>query len=154
MPLWLPSQIKSRVPFDLRLAEVEWTLRIAQAYESLDKLRLNLQMRAHLFKFKDRFVRGQNANTRARGAIETIQNRVDACGEDYRAAYAALVSLSALLGKVGWQDKLLPLAESDKRGVSEGQEGASEGRKKISWIWKTLGTPGVADNESLRDGKW
>ncbi|RDB27568.1 hypothetical protein Hypma_003786 [Hypsizygus marmoreus] len=32
-PLWLPSQIGVQVPFDVRLAEIEWKLRLAQAEE-------------------------------------------------------------------------------------------------------------------------
>lgn len=63
VPLWLPSQIRTKIAFDLWLAEIEWQLRVAQAYESLDQLRNNLQVRSYLYHFKDRYVRGQTANT-------------------------------------------------------------------------------------------
>ena len=69
IPLWLPSQIKGRIQFDLRLARIEWKLRDAQAHEALDAVRHNLQKRSHLYNFKDRFIRGQSANTRARNLI-------------------------------------------------------------------------------------
>lgn len=110
-------------------------------------------MWSHLFKFKDRFVRGQSANTRARNAISTVQARVDASAQEYRAARAALLSLGTLLGKINWQDQLLPLAEADKREIAQGEAGESEGRKKLSWIWKTPGVIGTDENAGLRDSK-
>ncbi|KAF8888032.1 hypothetical protein BD779DRAFT_1611372 [Infundibulicybe gibba] len=148
--LWLPSAIGKKATFSKHLAEIEWKLRIGQAYESLDALRNNLRIRSHLFKFKDRFIRGQAANTRARNSIDLIQARVDASGEEYRAARSALVSLGGLLGKVGWQEKLPILADSDKHEISEGEFGISDGKQKLSWIWKSLEVAEGKD-DSLRD---
>ncbi|KAF8069148.1 hypothetical protein FPV67DRAFT_1448949 [Lyophyllum atratum] len=149
--LWLPSQIGSKVPFDINLAEIEWQLRTAQADEALDGLRRNLQIRSYIYRFKDQNVRGQHANTRARNAIATVQARIDTCAEDYRAAHAALLALSALLMKVGWQDQLLPLREEDIREIS-GEEGVGQGRFIMSWIWTTRGLAGIgADDEVFRD---
>ncbi|KAG6839651.1 hypothetical protein C0991_000506 [Blastosporella zonata] len=54
--LWLPSQIGSKLPFGLDLADIEWQLRVAQAYEALDSLWRLLQIQAHLWAFKDRFI--------------------------------------------------------------------------------------------------
>ncbi|KAH0588297.1 hypothetical protein H2248_004158 [Termitomyces sp. 'cryptogamus'] len=42
---WLPSQIGTKLSFDLHLAEIEWKLRVAQAYEALETLRSCLQIR-------------------------------------------------------------------------------------------------------------
>ncbi|KAG6809667.1 hypothetical protein H0H92_015232, partial [Tricholoma furcatifolium] len=56
-PLWLPSSIHSKVPFDSHLADIEWELRVAQAHEALEDLRRHLQIRSYLFKFKDQNVR-------------------------------------------------------------------------------------------------
>ncbi|KAF8867909.1 hypothetical protein BD779DRAFT_1463136, partial [Infundibulicybe gibba] len=148
--LWLPSQIGESALFDKRLAEIEWKLRIGQAYESLDELRNNLRIRSHLFKFKDKFIRGQASNTRARNSINLIQARVDAAGEEYRAARLALVTLARILGKIGWQDRLPILADSDKREISEGEFGISDGKQKMSWIWKSLDVAEGGDN-NLRD---
>ncbi|KAG6818228.1 hypothetical protein H0H93_006665 [Arthromyces matolae] len=152
--LWLPSHIGAKIPFDLSLARIEWKLRIAQAYEALDAVRSNLQIRSHLYKFKDRFVRGQHANTRARGALDTVQARITAAADEYRAAYSALTSLGTLLGDSSWQQSLLPLDTSDLRELSEAEnESVSEGRRKISWIWKTLGVVGDDNSDTLRDGQ-
>ncbi|KAG6885483.1 hypothetical protein C0992_005120, partial [Termitomyces sp. T32_za158] len=159
LTLWLPSQIGAKVVFDLHLATVEWQLRIAQAYEALDTLRSNLQIRSHLFKFKDRFIRGQHSNTRARASIETVQAKIQAAAEEYRVAYKALDSLSTLdIGDVGeinknnWQVTLLPLHVGDIRELSEAEDDrTSEGRRMISWIWKTLGVVSDDNSQDLHD---
>ncbi|KAG6893631.1 hypothetical protein C0993_000642 [Termitomyces sp. T159_Od127] len=41
---WLPSQIGTKVTFDLHLAEIERKLRVAQAYEALETLQSHLQI--------------------------------------------------------------------------------------------------------------
>jgi hypothetical protein len=85
-------------------------------------------VRSYLFHFKDHYVRGQTANTQARSAIATVQARVDASAETYRVVHVALLSLGLLLGKIGWQTKLQPLADANVREISQGEEGESEGR--------------------------
>ncbi|KAG6824257.1 hypothetical protein H0H92_007533 [Tricholoma furcatifolium] len=160
--LWLPSKVHVKLVFDRHLAEVEWKLRIAQACEALDALRSNLQIWSHLYKFKDRFVRGQHANTRARNSIETVQARIQAAAEEYRAAYVALESLCILLcnatdlGELNvenWRLTLLPLEAGDIRELAEADnERISEGRRVVSWIWRTLGVINDKnDSEALRD---
>ncbi|KAF9467072.1 hypothetical protein BDZ94DRAFT_1329986 [Collybia nuda] len=133
-PLWLPSSITHKVVFDMRLADIEHKLRFAQACESLESLRQNLQMRAYLRKFKDRFSRGQGANTCAQNVLSS-----------------AIVALSMLLGKVGWEQEFKPLVESNIREISEADDGQSEGKRLISWVWKTVQHSEVNDNEAFRD---
>lgn len=157
IPLWLPSQV-ARLQLgaqliDHRLLDLEWKLRLAQAYESLDQIRHHLLIRTHVFKFKDRFVRGQGANTRARGVISTIQANVDRNCKTYRVARAALTFLGNALGRnSAWESNLPLLADSDVRGISDGEDGQSEGRKQLSWIWKVMGVIGEAEGDlHLRD---
>src|SRR5882757_2656671 len=107
--LWLPSQLSTQIPTDERLRRIEWKLRHAQAYESLSRVRQHLQTRAYLYKFKDRFIRGQGPNTRARNAIESITAKINVAASEYRAAYTALVALSPGLFEFEWKDELLPL---------------------------------------------
>jgi hypothetical protein len=152
-PLWLPSHIKTRVPFDLRLADIEYKLRVAQAREALESLRRNLQMRAYLRKFKNRFSRGQGANTRARNAIEAANERITTNANEYRAAFEAIVSLAMLLGKIGWEQEFKPLAESDVREISEADSGQSEGKRLISWVWMTAQYSGMDNDDVFRDSK-
>ncbi|KAF8220538.1 hypothetical protein L208DRAFT_1382626 [Tricholoma matsutake] len=113
IPLWLPSQISTKIPLNHWFAEIEWQLHIGQAYKSLELLRGTLQIHSHLFQFKDHFVRGQATNTRA--------------------------------------------LEADVLEIMEGEEGVSEGRRRLSWIWKTIVVAGLEENEGLQDGlhiKW
>lgn len=156
IPLWLPSQfsrLKTNIHLiDRRLLELEWKLRTAQAYEALDQLRHHLQVRTHVFKFKDRFVRGQGANTRARDSLSTIQATIDANCDTYRTARSALVSLGDALGYSSWEHKLPALMDPDVRGISDGEDGQSEGKKQLSWIWKVMGVIGKDDGDlHLRD---
>lgn len=156
IPLWLPSQfarLKTNVHLiDRRLLELEWKLRTAQAYEALDQLRHHLQIRTHVFKFKDRFVRGQGANTRARDSLSTIQAKIDSDRDMYRAARSALVSLGDALGYSSWDHKLPALTDPDVRGISDGEDGQSEGKKQLPWIWKVMGVIGKDDGDlHLRD---
>lgn len=136
--LCMPSQILEQTNVDERLCRLEWKLRYAQAHEALARVRQHLQVRAYLYKFKDRFVRGQGANTRANNTIESITAKVMAAAEEYRAAYAALLALSPRLSEASWQTELLPLQDTDIRDLSEGKAGESEGRRTISWIWKSV----------------
>lgn len=86
LPLWFPSQIVTQVKVDERLRRIEWKNRYAQAFETLARLRQHLQVRAYLYKFKNRFVRGQGANTRARNNIDAVTTKIMAAAEEYRAA--------------------------------------------------------------------
>lgn len=62
--VWLPSKvIRTNTEFDRRLAEIEWKLRIAKAYKSLDELCHHIQICTHIYKCKDQFSWGQAANT-------------------------------------------------------------------------------------------
>ena len=36
--------------------------------------------------------------------------------------------------------------------ITENEEGESEGRRRLSWIWKTIAVAGLEENEELRDG--
>lgn len=156
IPLWLPSQINGRVPVDTSLVNIEWKLRRAQAYESLDSLRHYLQFRAYLYKFKDRFVRGQGANTRARNTINGVQAKIDAAAAEYRVAYGALILLSSQVFDFGWKNELLLLKDEDIRDLSEGKterlgKRQSEGRRTISWIWKAVPADDLENDEFLRE---
>ena len=149
----MPSRfIGADVDFDKRLADIEYQLRIAEAYEALDELRHNIQVRTHVYNFKDRFTRGQAANTRALNTIQAQNAKIHSSRDKYCTARTALVSLGRILGQTNWQSKLPVLADSDVRGISDGEEGDSEGRKRLSWIWKVMGVVGGEDGDlHLRD---
>lgn len=51
--LWLPSQIRNMVPVSEKLYVIEFDLHLPQAYEALEDLRAQLQIHAHVYKFKE-----------------------------------------------------------------------------------------------------
>jgi hypothetical protein len=138
--LWLPSAISGKITCEYRLYEFEWDLRVAQANDSLSELRQSLQLRSHLYKYKDRFTAGQRANTRANTCISRVQRQIKASVTRYRISHKALLSLSALLNKDdSWKIHLPKLYDGDVRAMTVGEEGETEGRRTLSWIWRRGG---------------
>lgn len=131
--LLLPSSItlRSRVICDIRLYQMEWELRFAQAGDGLNELRDGLRLRSYLYIDKDRFQRGQRRNTRARGVIDRTEVKINAAAAKYRAAREALKCLAVRLVKIGW-DQIFPiLLVTDIRGLSDVEgmvAGTSTGR--------------------------
>ncbi|KAF8121495.1 hypothetical protein EV363DRAFT_1457566 [Boletus edulis] len=108
-PLLLPSSILRRVSYDRTLEEFEWKLRVRQA----------LWSKAYMLKFKDRFLRGQGANTRVHNCLKSVEAKVNASAKKYRVAHHALIALGDLL--------------------DGSEEVRSEGRRRLSWIWLVCG---------------
>ncbi|KAG1758273.1 hypothetical protein EDD22DRAFT_981491 [Suillus occidentalis] len=149
--LFLPSSLPSSFPCDNRLLRYEWDLRQAQANDALDDLRAVINMTYHLYKYKNAFVRGQRANTRAQGIIHSAESRINAISAKYTAARDALIMLASKLGKNDdWQRILKPLDRAKDAVPLNHDEGKTVGQQNISWIWKT---PGVSNNqeEGLQD---
>jgi hypothetical protein len=164
VPLYLPSADVHRSTCDDKLRRHELSLQIAQANDALNDIRHNLRLRSHLYKFKDRFARGQAANTRSRGIISRIQGRIDAAADTYDVARKAVQSLSSVLNESGWEGQLKVLNRNeDLRGLSEAgydnsedkqghisggkRKHVSQGRRKLSWIWLTTGIELDADGK-------
>lgn len=157
--LWLPSTMRRQVPCDVRLEEIEWQLRFGQAHDSLEELRQALHSCAYMLRFKDRFLCGQGANTRARNCLKVVDAKVNSAAEKYCAAHTALSALSPLLGKVDWNKTLHKLKDKDIRHMTEGSEDrSSEGRRCLSWIWLVCGyteatsTGSSDDKEDIQEG--
>ncbi|KAJ7145055.1 hypothetical protein C8R43DRAFT_953505 [Mycena crocata] len=169
MALWLPSGIKGRVDCDVELYEYEFRLRVAQGYEALDDIRHELLVRTHLYKFKDRYVRGVKANTRCQTKIETVEEKTRRSSARYRAARQALVALGRQLKKKEWEAALRPLLPADVRGMPRAlfqdperkkmlqrkgpaakraaEAARQEAKASMSWIWIS---PGVEDEDGER----
>ncbi|KAJ7770736.1 hypothetical protein B0H16DRAFT_1306425 [Mycena metata] len=149
MALWLPSAIVDRVPCDEQLYEYEFRLREAQAHEALDDVRQQLLLRTHLYKHKDRFVRGVKANSRSQTKIEGVEERTRRSAERYRAAWRALKGLGRHLGRKDWEKRLRPLSAEDVRGMPRALEAGAEAKARMSWIWRS---PGVDEEEEEEEG--
>lgn len=154
IPLWLPSQIREHVKFDLHYAHIEWELRVGQASEAITSLRRELFLHTHLRNFKSGFSRGQTANTRAQNALSTVNRRMAAHAADYRAARSALQSLSITLERGAEMVRFPELGREDIRGLSEIDPKKSEGTTKVSWIWTMEGLTVEQNEEGRVDGQW
>ncbi|TFY55987.1 hypothetical protein EVJ58_g7906 [Rhodofomes roseus] len=146
--LYLPSDVHKHphVPQVPSLLDIERRMRLAQANDSLEQMRRHLRARTKLFNIKDRDVRGQRYNTRSRTYIDTIQAKIDADAERYRRAHAALLTIDPEDTGL-WQKALRFLNRSDIRAMHQGLDDETEGRKTLSWIWRTSGTLGRDDDE-------
>ncbi|KAJ7769741.1 hypothetical protein B0H14DRAFT_3509403 [Mycena olivaceomarginata] len=174
MKLWLPSAVGTRVHCDHTLREYEFQLRHGQAVLALDTIRNELLLlRTHEYQYRNR-MHGVKAKLRSRTRTDDIQSRINSAAEEYRVARAALVNLSAVLKRKGWEQYLKPLKEQDVRGRpsavfgDDERRGKNKGRKKtkkarldlegaagaetptepkqMSWIWLSEGTTGTAED--------
>lgn len=160
--LYLPSSITiaCRVACDLRLCQMEWDLRVAQANDALDDLRDALRLRSYVYKDKDRFQKGIARNTRSRGIIDRIEVKMNAAAARYRTARAALSGLAIRSNQGDWSVMFPPLKDGDIRGMSEADDAApsrggrpSEGRRAMSWIWHRLGVVSPDTEETVHEGE-
>ncbi|KAG2139338.1 hypothetical protein DEU56DRAFT_912179 [Suillus clintonianus] len=123
------------------------------AHNTLRSLHSNLCAQTAVLKYKDRNLRGQGANTRARNTLKGIYGRIEAALSQYQDARKALVVLAPLIKETGWQCSLCPLNREDIRGMSDLLWGQTEGRRKLSWIWNMRGTHGdeLDNDRSMED---
>ena len=155
-PLFLPHQL-SPSELDLStpgLAEMEARLRDGQLTDSLDKLRVHLHIRSRLITYKNRHVRHQKYNTRARTRIDKNEAKINALKQKYRAARLAKL---ALVGHGDWEKRWRELADADVTTMRGDDEvvgiGISEGKRTLSWIWMGADDGGDASGiRGLSDG--
>jgi hypothetical protein len=153
IPLWLPSNVGLDGPCDLQLQKYEWKLRYAQANDSLNDMRRHLCYRSHLWKHKDRFIRGQTLSMQSHTIIDQCTAKLDACIERYTVARQALVVLAPLLDMMGWENTLKVLnKDMDVHTLTEPLFGDSEGSQTLSWIWLTTLATDDQDTDSLNEG--
>ncbi|KIL55458.1 hypothetical protein M378DRAFT_90872, partial [Amanita muscaria Koide BX008] len=139
LELYLPSEIIDRTDCKLKFFEFEWRLRFAQAHDALNSIRRLLILRSRLHHSKERFSRGQFHNTRSVAVLNRLNGRIDYSVKKYRMMHVRLQRLAEKLLKVGWEQSLQLLQDEDIRPLDE-DEGRSEGRRVLSWIWRIQGT--------------
>lgn len=123
------------MPCDNRLLKHEWELHEAQAYDTLNDLRTVLNLRYHLYKYKDTFIRGQQANTRSNGIINNAEHHIDTLSLKYSTTRDALMNLAARLGKTDdWERSLKPLDKQRDAVPLKHDNGQMVGQQSISWI--------------------
>ncbi|KAG1722888.1 uncharacterized protein EDB91DRAFT_1087987, partial [Suillus paluster] len=140
------------LPCEERLLNHEWDLHEAQANNALNNICCVLNMKYHLYKYKDTFIRGQRANTRTTGVINNADNLIDALAAKYNAVHNALVKLAPRLHKDdNWLLTFKPLNCAKDAVLLRQDNGATVSQQTVSWIWKTHG---VSDNTEYGLQDW
>lgn len=151
--LHLPSGLVGKYIIQKEFLVTEWRLRFTHAEEALNDLRGLLVMRSMMWKSKERHMRGQRQQTRSQNLLEGVERRICAAADKYRRIREALILLAAPLHETSWEKVFPPLDKSDIVGLSSMDEtGQSEGRKKLTWIWKVQGMD-ISDDEKTHDGQ-
>ncbi|KAN0080291.1 hypothetical protein V8E55_009857 [Tylopilus felleus] len=91
---------------------------------------LMLPSKSFIWKFKDKNLRGQGANTCVQNTLKGIKARIDRAANKYNEAHHALSTLSSPLNETSWASILW---------MSDLLWGETEGTQKLSWIWSTHG---------------
>ncbi|KAG1851559.1 hypothetical protein C8R48DRAFT_750003 [Suillus tomentosus] len=122
----LPTSLKPQ-DFPLYLLSALNDIECDQRLHALNEVRSHLRLRSHMYKFKEKNIRGQAASTRAQALIAGVEARKDASVNKYRRARAALVALSRKIEKVGWEAITHPLETGDIRPMGDFSCGHSQG---------------------------
>lgn len=154
LELFLPSSIADRVTCDKRLLDAEFNLRIAQAEGALNDLRSQILLRGRLIKSKGHHSSGQHLLTRSRKLINRVQERIEELAHRYRSIRAALLKLGPHVNEFSWLNTLKELMDQDTGtgGLTTDDVGGSEGRRKLSWIWRIHGVTGEEVDETTQKG--
>ncbi|EIW84473.1 hypothetical protein CONPUDRAFT_71239 [Coniophora puteana RWD-64-598 SS2] len=142
--LWLPSALPPTMTCDTLLLQCEWDLRYTQAHDTLEELRDALRLQKYMLSFKDCFLCGQGASTRARESLKVVDGDILASTTTYRVAWSALHSLALRLSKSGWEEELRELRQRDICAMGDLLQGQTQGTTSTSWIWIN---PSVADGK-------
>ncbi|KLO10990.1 hypothetical protein SCHPADRAFT_831771 [Schizopora paradoxa] len=138
MELYLPERLdpEQRSQVDMKVISKYRRLRLAQADDALSSMKRHLRKGSTLFLHKQQHTAG------------TGQTKTMLDADRYRAARAALIIICPN-GK--WKKRLRVLKEKHVRPPLR-EQGASEGRRKLTWIW--LMRPALDDElEAGDDGE-
>ena len=105
-PLWLPSALPSAQRThncSTVLVDIEIKLREAQCHDILDKIRNVQRGRLAFIGFRNRNIRGQNPNTRAKDTLDCLEDKTKSLAVKYRSSQKLLLEL---LGPGEWEKTL------------------------------------------------
>ncbi|TFK62135.1 hypothetical protein BDN72DRAFT_777467 [Pluteus cervinus] len=145
IPLYLPSHWDDQTrPAELKpLAEIEFALRKGQCYDSLEDLRVAIQVHNVNIQDKRADTRGQRANTRAQNYLDTLTADKTAAADRYRRYRAALLRL----GFSETDSSLQPLLSSQLWGKNMGAPAElGDTRTHEPWYW-IIGRPPDLNDE-------
>jgi len=139
--LFLPSSFQrssDRKKLGLaELAELEYELRLGQAYDALDDLRTKIKIFNTNLDFKKHNIFGQQSNTRARQYLQTLSVDKVSAADKYRQARQALL----ILGLSKTDQSLRPLHDHELWGKDTSHLAQlGDTKREEPWFW-TVGIP-------------
>jgi hypothetical protein len=114
--LWLLRAVAAALPAEEvtckdDVYDHEYCLHVAQAHETLDKVRSLLLVRTHLYKLKDAHTWGVRANMRSADKIVALNDCIKCAAAGYRVVRKALVVLGRTLKRREWEWQLHSLCD-------------------------------------------
>ncbi|KAJ7119391.1 hypothetical protein C8R46DRAFT_1169932 [Mycena filopes] len=130
------------------LPGVEARMRMGEAEDALEGVRVGLRTRTMTNRYKLRNYTGQGMMTRGQGILRQINIKIYSAKLRYRYARAALLVLQ---GHGDWEENL-KLLNDDDGGIARASGVATgEGRHTLSWIWYTVGVATDENDPHLKD---
>ncbi|KAG9126225.1 hypothetical protein FRC07_004380 [Ceratobasidium sp. 392] len=156
--LALPSRLKNfgksgQQDGDMKLANLEATLRRAACFQALARVRTTSQQKALLLKSKQKHVRGEVHNTRVQGMIRRLSARVDLAVWEYTNSRSALFSLGASEEDQALFQQLAPNHLSGLTSLLQGDRSTGEGERGLPWFWsvRSSGTGNAEEAKKEED---
>ena len=120
------------------LPMAEYQLRVAQAVDALDQIRLCRRLlRVVATKTQAHITNTQKTSTRARNVFDKAIAKQAKAVATYRVARKAIENLAPDEKFGPWKDTLLELGNNDLRGPGHEESETSASRSVPSWIWTT-----------------
>jgi hypothetical protein len=151
---WLPSAFGRDFCFKNgweQLVDQEIQLRIVQAEESLDELRLAIGLKSLLYRTRIRNSKTQSSKTRSYKELLQVNSKIDDYAGRYRCARAALISLGAPTDAIG---KFKELLKTDLQVNTDVVEENRVGQRNdtLSWLWR-ISVEGAAESPLMNESK-
>lgn len=151
----LPSHLgcdQFKNPLIAALAAEEVELRMDQASEALQQLRLSLGLKSALFKSSVSVAKTQYTKTRAWRAINTVDISVRRHAQQYRTAHRALVHL----GAPGVVMARFPVLKNEDLKLSRDiveENRFGQKSEHVTWIWRVEGQSMSGEDEWLTESE-
>jgi len=125
-----------------KIMDQEMLIRIAQAEESLDELRLAIGHKSLLYKIHIRKSKTQASKTRSQAELVQVNSKIKECASTYRRARAAMLSLGASAETLS---RFKILQDADLKVNTDVVEENRFGQRNetLPWIWRIGGGGGV-----------
>jgi hypothetical protein len=133
------------------MVKQEIDLRVAQAYQCLDKLRLAIGFKSALFQQRFKQVKSQRTKTRLWHQVHQVNRNIQNLARLYQRSRNALVQLQAHSGIL---KPLMELQKSDLKLVQDVTDANRVGQRNnnIPWIWRVGDISGDCGSAWMEEG--